>query len=264
MAERRMYAKTIVLSDAFLDMPASARCLYFTLGMLADDDGFVNSPRSIMRQSGASDDDMKILIAKKFVLLFDSGVIVIKHWKIHNYIQNDRYKPTKYVKEKSQITCGKDGIYHKAEPLEIADDTLRIQSVSNLDTQVRLGKDRLDKVSIGEVSGSSKEDTPIEVQAAPTQESLPPTTTARISRECYSELVRKYGKQFVDTKAYRANNDEVLRKWCEEDAHNGRGAIRVNTNAAAAREKFRERERATADDLAYLKSVQDMVKGASV
>ena len=98
-----MFAKTIVLSDAFLDMPLSARCLYFTLGMLADDDGFVNSPKSIMRQAGASTDDLNLLLAKRFILSFDSGIIVIKHWRIHNYIQKDRYKETKYIEEKSSI-----------------------------------------------------------------------------------------------------------------------------------------------------------------
>ena len=113
MAERRMFAKTIVLSDAFLDMPPTARCLYFTLGMFADDDGFVNAPRAIMRQSGASDDDMKILIAKKFVLIFDSGVIVIKHWRINNYLQKDRIQPTKYIDEKSQLETDAKGSYKK-------------------------------------------------------------------------------------------------------------------------------------------------------
>ena len=110
-----MFAKTIVLSDAFLDMPLSARCLYFTLGMLADDDGFVNAPRSVMRQCGASDDDMKLLITKKFVLVFDSGVIVIKHWRINNYLQRDRYRETKYVEEKSQLTIDEKGGYHRSE-----------------------------------------------------------------------------------------------------------------------------------------------------
>ena len=84
MAERRMFAKSIVLSDAFLDMPLSARCLYFTLGMFADDDGFVGSPKAIMRHCGASQDDMLVLIQKRFVLSFDSGVIVIKHWRLNN------------------------------------------------------------------------------------------------------------------------------------------------------------------------------------
>lgn len=132
MAERRMFAKTIVLSDAFLDMPLSARCLYFTLGMLADDDGFVNSPKSVMRQVGASTDDLNLLLAKRFILAFDSGIIVIKHWRIHNYIQKDRYKESKYIDEKSSLSIDENGAYTEC-----------IQDVSSLDTQDRLGKDRL-------------------------------------------------------------------------------------------------------------------------
>ena len=116
MAERRMFAKTIVLSDAFLDMPLSARCLYFTLGMLADDDGFINSPKSIIRQCGASDDDMRILLAKRFVLAFETGVIVIKHWRINNYLRNDRYKETAYTDEKSQLEVNENGSYKLGIP----------------------------------------------------------------------------------------------------------------------------------------------------
>ena len=141
MAERRMFAKTIVLSDAFLDMPMSARCLYFTLGMLADDYGFVNSPKSIMRQVGASIDDMNILLARKFILAFESGVIVIKHWRIHNYIQKDRYKGSKYIEEKSTLAVDENGAYTEC-----------IQDVSIPDTQVRLGKVSLGKVNnIGDI-----------------------------------------------------------------------------------------------------------------
>ena len=142
MAERRMFAKTIVLSDAFLDLPMSARCLYFTLGMLADDDGFVNAPRSIMRQCGASDDDMKLLLAKKFVLLFDSGVIVIKHWRINNYLRSDRYVPTKYGEEKADLHLDENGAYQLSEagiPGGIPKDGIP-----------RLGKDRLDKDRLGQ------------------------------------------------------------------------------------------------------------------
>ena len=91
MAERRMFAKTIIDSDAFLDMPISARLLYYDLSMRADDDGFVNSPKKIMRIVGASEDDLKVLITKKFIIPFDSGIVVIKHWKIHNYIAKDNY-----------------------------------------------------------------------------------------------------------------------------------------------------------------------------
>ena len=147
MAERRMFAKTIVLSDAFLDMPLSARCLYFTLGMLADDDGFVNSPKSIMRQAGASTDDLNLLMAKRFILAFDSGVIVIKHWRIHNYIQKDRYKESKYMEEKATLMIDQNGAYTEC-----------IQDVSTLDTQVRLGKDRV-RLELGEGSKGKKETT---------------------------------------------------------------------------------------------------------
>ena len=139
MAERRMFAKTIVLSDAFLDMPLSARCLYFTLGMFADDDGFVNNPKSIMRQVGASNDDLSLLLAKSFILGFESGVIVIKHWRIHNYIQKDRYKESKYIEEKATIMVDQKGAYTKC-----------IHSVSNMDTQDRLGEVSLVKDSIVE------------------------------------------------------------------------------------------------------------------
>ena len=111
MAERRMFAKSIVLSDAFLDMPLSARCLYFTFGMFADDDGFVGSPKAIMRQCGASQDDLLSLLQKRFVLGFDSGVIVIKHWRINNYLQNDRKKGTTYIEELEQLDFDKKGAY---------------------------------------------------------------------------------------------------------------------------------------------------------
>lgn len=134
-----MFAKTIVLSDAFLDMPMSARCLYFTLGMLADDDGFVNAPRSIMRQCGASDDDIKLLIAKKFVLIFESGVIVIKHWRINNYLRNDRYTETKYVDEKATLSVDETGIYHAGIPGGIPNNGIP-----------SIGKDSLVKDSLGE------------------------------------------------------------------------------------------------------------------
>ena len=111
MAERRMCAKSIVLSDAFLDMPLSARCLYFTLGMLADDDGFIGSPKAIMRQCGASQDDMIILLQKRFILSFESGVIVIKHWRLNNYLKSDRHKDTTYVEEKAELTLDEKGAY---------------------------------------------------------------------------------------------------------------------------------------------------------
>ena len=148
MAERRMFAKAIVLSDAFLDMPMSARCLYFTLGMLADDDGFVGNPKSIMRQCGASEDDMRILVSKKYVLGFDSGVIVIKHWRMNNYLRNDRHNPTTYLEELNLLGIDDKGAYttnaEKSERLPCGipvDNQAVYQSV----TQDSIGKNSIDK-----------------------------------------------------------------------------------------------------------------------
>lgn len=111
MAERRMFAKSVIESDSFLDLPMSARLLYYDLGMRGDDDGFVDSPKRIMRLTGASEDDIKLLITKQFLIPFDSGVVVIRHWKIHNYLRSDRYKGTQYQVEKSILTEGANGIY---------------------------------------------------------------------------------------------------------------------------------------------------------
>ena len=105
-----MFTQKIVESDAFLDMPLSAQALYFHLNMLADDDGFVNSPRSIQRMSGASVDDLKLLVAKRFIISFDN-CIVIKHWRMNNTLRKDRYKPTQYQKEYAQLTIKSNGSY---------------------------------------------------------------------------------------------------------------------------------------------------------
>ena len=131
MAQRRMFSKKIVETDLFMEMSPTAKILYFYLNMSADDDGFVGNPKTIKLISGATDDDLKILIAKQFIIPFDSGVIVIKDWKIHNYIQKDRYNQTQYLDEKKQLLVEENGTYTKC-----------IQNVSSLDTQVRLGKSK--------------------------------------------------------------------------------------------------------------------------
>lgn len=146
MAERRMFAKTIIDSDAFLDMPASAQALYFHLAMRADDDGFINNPRRIQRTVGSSSDDLKLLIAKQFIIPFDSGIVVIKHWRIHNYIQSDRYKGTFYQNEKAMLKVADNKAY------ELADSSMYpecIQDGYTMDTQVRLGKESIGKDSLG-------------------------------------------------------------------------------------------------------------------
>lgn len=172
MAERRMFAKTIIDSDAFLDMPLSAQSLYFHLAMRADDDGFINNPKKIQRMIGAADDDLKLLVAKRFVLVFESGVIVIKHWRLHNTLRKDRYKPTIYQEEFQKLSLKDDGGYtdrlpigcqmvakrlpngnqlvdvskteEEGESKEINGLDSGCQSGNQLATQDRLGKDRLD------------------------------------------------------------------------------------------------------------------------
>lgn len=141
MAERRMFAKTIIDSDAFLDMPLSSQALYFHLSMRADDDGFVNNPKKIQRMIGGSDDDLKLLIAKNFLIPFESGVVVIKHWKIHNYIRKDRYSETVYQEEKALLDVKDNGGYTLGIPSGIPDDN---QPVNQRVTQDRIGKDSIE------------------------------------------------------------------------------------------------------------------------
>ena len=150
MAERRMFAKTIIDSDAFLDMPLSAQALYFHLGMRADDDGFVNAPKKIQRIVGAGDDDAKILIAKNFIIPFNSGVIVIKHWRIHNTIQRDRYKATTYQDEFAQLSVKQNKAYTLGAEQDCIQDVYRTESKRNQDgigteSQNSIDKIRLDK-----------------------------------------------------------------------------------------------------------------------
>ncbi len=111
MAQRRMFTKQITESDAFLEMPLSAQCLYFHLGMEADDEGFVGNPKKIIRAIGCQTDDFKLLIAKRFILTFDSGVVVIKHWLMHNTIRMDRFHPTDYTEERKGLFIKENAAY---------------------------------------------------------------------------------------------------------------------------------------------------------
>lgn len=140
MAERRMFAKTIIDSDAFLDMPISARLLYYDLAMRADDDGFVNSPKKIMKIVGATQDDLSILAVRKFIIPFDNGVVVIKHWYIHNYIRKDTYNETPYKEQKELLEFDENKSYR----IKNTDETSRQLPVDVSLTQVSIGKDSID------------------------------------------------------------------------------------------------------------------------
>ena len=187
MAERRMFAKRIIDSDAFLDMPLSTQSLYFHLSMRADDEGFINNPKRIQRMIGASDDDCKLLIAKGFILVFETGVIVIKHWKIHNYIQKDRFKPTICLEEKKEIVTEEDGTYTQCTRNGYA-----------LDTQVRIGK-----VSIGKVNN---------IEPLNGVEKIPPDIEA--------EKEKDIDKEKKPPKRFTAPSLEDVKEYCAERKNN--------------------------------------------
>lgn len=147
MANRRMFSLDVVDTDIFLDLPISSQALYFHLGMRADDDGFISSPKRVTAMIGANQDDLKLLIAKGFVITLDGGVVVIRHWKQNNYIQSDRYKGTIYQNQLATLTVN-NGVYEM--------DTKCIQNAYNTDTQVSIGKNSIDKDSIGKSNKAQK------------------------------------------------------------------------------------------------------------
>ena len=208
MAERRMFAKTIIDSDAFLEMPQSSQNLYFHLAMRADDDGFINNPKSIMRLIGCKDDDANILIAKKFLIPFESGVVVIKHWKIHNYIRNDRYNETKYVEEKSQLEYDENNAYRLTKGIPLVDERL---------TQVRLGKDRLgkDRLERGDKSPARKKYGEYN-HVLLTDEQYQKLVTD-YSAEKITEYIKKIDEYCQQYGKYYKDYNLTIRKWILSD-----------------------------------------------
>ena len=146
MANKRMFSLDVVDTDKFLELPASSQSLYFHLGMRADDDGFVSAPKKIANMVNCSIDDLKLLIAKKYLIPFDNGVVVITDWKVNNYIQKDRYHETRYLDEKAMLSIN-NNVYNM--------DTNCIQDVSKSDTQVRLGKDSIDNTISKDIVSST-------------------------------------------------------------------------------------------------------------
>ena len=199
MAERRMFNKQITRSDAFLDMPRSTRLLYYDLNLDADDDGFVDKYKSIMRLTGASEDDLKLLIAKSFILPFENGVIVIKHWRMNNLIRSDRYKPTVYQEEKSQLLLKDNGSYTKKTTIGIPNDNQR-------ETQYSIEKDSIVKESIVE-----------EVVAAapsPSKRFVKPTLE-QIKEYCLTRknnIDAQHFMDFYESKGWKVGN-QSMKDW---------------------------------------------------
>lgn len=180
MAQKRMFSNSVVESDDFLEMPDSSQNLYFHLSMHADDDGFVGKWKSIMRMTGKKEDDLKILIAKSFLIPFDTGIIVIKHWRLNNYIQKDRYKETIYKKEKALLSINESNVY-------------------NLDTECihSIDKNRLDEISIDNIYGQNEM-----TETESTQE------TIKLWEEQFKVFYEKYPRKVKkqDVKKWFKNN----------------------------------------------------------
>lgn len=232
MAERRMFAKTIIDSDAFIDMPLSTQALYFHLSMRADDDGFINNPKRIQRMIGCAEDDLKLLVAKRFILPFDSGVVVIKHWKIHNYIRNDRYKETVYLHEKSQLSIKENGAYTEADTNGIPSGN---QAVYQMDTQVSKGK-YIVSDSVEVVEGSAMTDNGGESDVENSAEKLEcvggklgrgvvyltqsqmDDLIDKLGLDGFNRYMERLANYIIEKNAYIQNHYATILKWWREDA----------------------------------------------
>ena len=218
MAERRMFAKTIIDSDAFLEMPMSARLLYYDLSMRADDDGFNNSPKKVMRTIGASNDDMNILIARKFIIPFDRGVVVIKHWRIHNYIRKDTYKETNYKEEKAMLELDENNAYRLT-------DYSRPRAVHEPSTQVRLGKDRLGQDRVVEVSENEDGNNTFKLIGGTLGRNVVLLTEEQFNSlleelglDAFNHYVDKLATFIIEKGAKVSNHYATILKWAREDA----------------------------------------------
>lgn len=221
MADKRMFSKQIIDSDAFLDMPLSSQALYLHLNMRADDDGFVNNPKKIQRMIQCSAGDMEMLVAKRFVIPFESGVCVIKHWLIHNYIRKDTYKETVYTDEKEMLFMKENKSYtlNPSEPIFLPSDELVDESSRSIDKN-RIDKISLDKNSIEYISLSFIDDVIEKV---------------KLTQEQYDKLISKYDKNMVhktiialDT--YLANGSKkykdhyrTINNWCTKSKEGSYG-----------------------------------------
>ena len=225
MAERRMFAKTIIDSDAFLEMPLSTQALYFHLSMRADDDGFLNNANKIMRMIGANRNDYDILVAKAFVIQFDDGICVIKHWRINNYLRTDRYKPTIYAEQKDMLEVKENGRYSLK-------DGVGIPLVYHCETEVSIGKDSIDKDSIGKDNNppiypplESGDTTSEDKKIKPTKHKYGEYKHVLLTDDEYNKLCAEYGfattervikylDEYIEMKGYKANSHYLcIKKW---------------------------------------------------
>ncbi len=228
MANRRMINKQIVTTDKFIELPITAQCLYFHLIILADDDGFIGNPKTVSRMLGASSEELQILVNQNYLIDFDSGVVVITDWFIHNLIRTDRHKETMYIDEKKLLTQNESKQYQRLEDDDNQVTTKRQPSANQMEPQVRLGKVRLGKVSInknhppkspqgdGEVENEAeneiedegeikKSKTPKTPKTSKTS-TMPTTSKTPQGDELFEKFWKSYPKKRSKTTAIKAFN----------------------------------------------------------
>ena len=210
-----MMSKKIIDTDNFLDMPQSTQCLYFHLLLRADDDGFIQSPKSIMRITGCKEDDLKLLNAKGFVIGFETGVIVIRHWRIHNYVQSDRYSKSELPEAKCVELKNKvyEVVGQPINPYNTYMDTKCIQNGYNLDTQIRIDKIREEENRIDTLCHVSHDDVDkshyeiIEYLNLKTGSKFKPTTKP------YVQAIRSRLKEGYTVDDFKTVIDKKCREW---------------------------------------------------
>ena len=203
MAERRMFTQKVTEADNFTTLPPTTQCLYFHLCMNADDDGFSNKIRQAMFNAHADQNDFEMLVNKRFIIPFDSGVIVIKHWRMHNYIRNDRYHETSYVEEKSQLLLKENGVY--TESVDKV-DTIGIPNGYQMDTEVRLGKDSIGKDSIDNNITSEKSDE-LDISFEKIYKKYPKKAGKSRAKQIYKALLTKGRK--IDGKTVKFTHEDI-------------------------------------------------------
>lgn len=232
MAGRRMFTDKVVESDAFTDMPLSAQALYFHFNMEADDDGFVNNPKRICRSLGASEDDLKLLIAKRFLLSFDSGIIAVKHWRMHNLLRKDRYTETQYKEEKNMLILKDNGAYTEADN-HLA--TTWQPNDNHLATQVSISKASIGECKVVEVSVNGNHDDTQDASNSVDNsfsfvggelgkgvvlltEAQQDALLDKLGLDAFNHYVDKLSRFIIEKKATVSNHYSTILKWASEDA----------------------------------------------
>ena len=222
-----MFTKKIIDSDAFLDMPLSTQALYFHLNMRADDDGFINNPKKIMRMIGASEDDLKVLISKRFIITFDSGIVVIKHWRMHNLLRKDRYTETQYIEEKNMLFLKENGVYtdddnHLATKWKPNGTTGKVSKV-----KYSIGED-----SVVESSANGNHNDPPIVQNSKLEymggtlgkgvvllsDEQRDALLEKLGLDAFNHYVEKLANFIIDKDAKVGNHYQTILKWHIEDS----------------------------------------------